>query len=99
LLRIGAVVVAPVAEECFFRGLLQTTLRNVFGRPWPAVLITACMFGVAHSQQPQVIPTLVLLGVLLGASYERSGSLVAPIVLHCLFNVKTLVWEALLAAG
>ncbi len=99
LLRIGALVVAPIAEECFFRGLLQTTLRNVLKKPWLAVAITAMLFGAAHSQQPQVIPTLAVLGLILGISYERSGSLVAPIVLHALFNLKTLVWEALGAVG
>ncbi len=94
-LRLGAVGVAPLAEEFFFRGLMQTALRNIMRRPWPPVLICAVLFGVAHSQQPQVVPTLVLLGVLLGAAYERTGSLVTPIVLHSLFNLKTIIWEAL----
>jgi hypothetical protein len=99
VLWIGAVLIAPLAEECFFRGLVQTVLGNVLKKRWAAVVIAALLFGVAHSQQPQVIPTLAVLGVLLGASYERSGSLVAPIVLHSLFNLKTLIWEALGAAG
>ena len=99
ILWVGAVVIAPLAEECFFRGLIQTVLGDVLKKRWPAVVITALLFGVAHSQQPQVIPTLAVLGVLLGASYERSGSLVAPMVLHSLFNLKTLIWEALGAAG
>ena len=98
-LRIGAALIAPVAEECFFRGMIQTVLRNVLKRPWPAVVIASLLFGMAHSQQPQVVPTLVVLGVLLGVGYERSGSLVAPVTLHVLFNLKTLTWAALGGAG
>ena len=98
-LWLGAVVIAPIAEECFFRGVLQTLLRNLTARPWLAVLATALAFGVAHAQQPQVIPTIAALGVLLGVSYERSGSLVTPVLLHALFNFKTMVWQALGAGG
>ncbi len=98
-LWLGAALVAPVAEELFFRGLAQTVLRNLTRRPWFAVLTTSVAFGLAHAQQPQVIPTIALLGIILGVSYERTGSLVAPITVHVLFNTKTLVWEACAAAG
>lgn len=98
-LWLGAALVAPVAEELFFRGLAQTVLRNVTRRPWFAVVTTGVAFGLAHAQQPQVIPTLALLGIILGVSYERTGSLVAPITVHVLFNAKTLVWEAFAAAA
>jgi membrane protease YdiL (CAAX protease family) len=90
LLWLGAAVIAPVAEELFFRGLVQTVARNLSNRPWFAVLAAGVGFGLAHSQQPQVIPTIAVLGIILGMSYERSGSLVAPITLHALFNTKTL---------
>ncbi|MCH7814493.1 MAG: CPBP family intramembrane metalloprotease [Planctomycetes bacterium] len=99
VLWLGAVLIAPVAEEFFFRGLLQTLLGRLTGRPWVAVAATAVGFGIAHAQQPQVIPTIAVLGVLLGVSYERSGSLVAPIVLHSIFNLKTMLWETLGSAG
>ncbi|HUU85553.1 MAG TPA: type II CAAX endopeptidase family protein [Phycisphaerae bacterium] len=98
-LWLGAALVAPVAEELFFRGLAQTLIRKLTNRPWFAVVLTAVAFGLAHAQQPQVIPTIAALGVILGVSYERSGSLVAPITVHVLFNSKTLIWEALGAAG
>ena len=68
-------------------------------RPWFAVVATGVAFGLVHSQQAQVVPTIAVLGVILGISYERSGSLIAPITLHVLFNTKTLIWEALGAGG
>lgn len=95
LLRLGAVLIAPVAEECFFRGIFQTTVRNIYGRAWPAIIFSGVLFGLAHSNQPQVVPTLVALGILLGVLYERTGSLTGPIVLHVLFNLKTVIWQGL----
>lgn len=95
VLRVGAVLVAPFAEELFFRGLLQTALRNMAGS-WAAVLVASVFFSLAHAQQPQVVPTLFALSVILGVTYERSGSLIAPLVLHATFNLKTVSWEALM---
>ncbi len=99
-LWIGTVLIAPVAEEIFFRGMVQNCLANLLGRRWAAVLITGTVFGAIHagggdSPQPHVVPALAALGVLLGLLYVRSGSLLAPIVLHALFNAKTLLWETL----
>jgi membrane protease YdiL (CAAX protease family) len=92
-LWVGSTVIAPVAEECFFRGLLQTVMVRLTRQPWAAILISALLFGVAHSSQPQAVPALVLLGALLGYLYEQSGSLVGPFTVHALFNLKTLVWQ------
>ncbi len=103
-LWIGTVLIAPVAEECFFRGVLQTTLENLLKSRWIALSLTAAIFGAIHAgggdtPQPHVVPALTVLGVMLGVVYVRSGSLVAPIFLHALFNAKTLVWESLAQSG
>ena len=51
-------------------------------------------FGAIHyTQLPAVVP-LAALGMILGYMYERTGSLGGPILLHMLFNVKTLIWHA-----
>ncbi|MCH7526170.1 MAG: CPBP family intramembrane metalloprotease [Planctomycetes bacterium] len=96
---LGTVVIAPIAEECFFRGILVTMLRNLLRSRWLVVLLSGAIFGAAHSEQPQVIPALTALGVLLGILYLRTGSLLGPIVLHLLFNFKTMLWETLLGLG
>jgi membrane protease YdiL (CAAX protease family) len=41
------------------------------------------------------VPAIALFGLILGLLYERSGSLVGPIVAHALFNAKTMLWESL----
>jgi membrane protease YdiL (CAAX protease family) len=93
-LWIGAVVVAPIAEEAFFRGLLQTFLAGVVRSRWLAIGLTAVAFGIVHFSQPHVIPALIVLGLLIGYAYERTGTLVVPVLIHAGFNLKTLVWDA-----
>jgi len=91
----GAAVIAPIAEEFFFRGFVQTMLGNVFAGRWTPIVLTAAAFGLVHYPQPHAVPALILLAILIGYAYERTGSLVAPILIHALFNLKTLLWEAI----
>ncbi|RME38375.1 MAG: CPBP family intramembrane metalloprotease, partial [Planctomycetota bacterium] len=90
---ISAALVAPLAEELFFRGLVQTFLLNVLGSRWAAIVIAAAMFGGVHFTQPHAVPALIALGLVLGYAYECSGALWTPVVLHALFNLKSLLWE------
>lgn len=96
-LWLGAVLIAPVAEEAFFRGLLQTLLVNTLRSRWAAIGVTAIVFAVIHISQPQAIPALLVLALLIGYAYERTGALLGPIFIHALFNLKTLVWDAVAA--
>ena len=138
-----AVILAPVFEELFFRGFIQSWLVKAFGelsarlrsrssqqpRPSPlfdptldapagetaaglpspsddvssdgndgstdrtpatrsaaAIVLTAFLFAGLHAGQwPAPIP-LFLLAIGLGVVYQRTGSLIAPIVMHAVFN-------------
>jgi uncharacterized protein len=82
---IVTVLVGPVAEECVFRGLLQSVIRSFLGGPWKAVLITAAIFAGIHTNTSHW-PALFVLGTCLGYSYEKSGSLFRPIFIHSIFN-------------
>ncbi len=97
-LWIGAVGVAPIAEEYFFRGLLQTFLAGIVRSRWQAIGLTAIVFGIVHLSQPHTVVALTAFGVLLGYAYERTGSVVPPIMIHAVFNLKTLIWDALAGA-
>jgi membrane protease YdiL (CAAX protease family) len=96
---LGPIAVAPVAEELFFRGIVQSFLKQHLGGRWRPILLGAVVFGGAHYIQPQVVLPLTALGIILGYLYERRGSLVAPIALHVVFNLRTIVWQALLTGG
>lgn len=84
-------LVAPVIEEFFFRGVVQAGLRargGPLGRPWIAVAVTAGCFGLAHLGFATAMhSTLVVAPALvIGWVYERSRSLPLCIGLHSAFN-------------
>ncbi|KKL55123.1 hypothetical protein LCGC14_2258560 [marine sediment metagenome] len=91
---VGAVVCAPIGEELFFRGLLQSMLRRMLGGPWRAILVTSAAFAVVHWGQFQDMPALFLLAVALGYSYERTGRVTGPILIHAIFN-GVMIWAKL----
>jgi membrane protease YdiL (CAAX protease family) len=83
---VQAAVLAPLVEELAYRGVLQTTLLRAVG-PGPALVASGAVFGMAHfPAQPQAVPSLFVLGLVLGYVFYRTRSLVAPIVAHALFN-------------
>lgn len=90
---ITAVIMAPLLEELVFRGVLQTALMRLMkGRRWPAMLITAAVFSAIHGW---VVPTqgllpLFVLGLVFGYVYERTGSLLTPILAHAVFNAMNI---------
>ena len=94
-LWVGAAVIAPLAEESFFRGLLQTFLVGVLRNRWLAIALASMAFGLVHFPQPHAVGALVVLGILIGYVYERTGSLALAVVIHAAFNLKTLVWVTL----
>jgi CAAX protease family protein len=80
-------VIAPIAEEVFFRGYFFGALRNWRG-PWPAALLTGLVFGAIHigSADVEFLVPLAILGVMLCILRWRSGSLLPCIALHALNN-------------
>jgi membrane protease YdiL (CAAX protease family) len=80
----SAVVVAPIVEEFFFRGVLQGWLERV--APAAAVPVSAAAFGLAHVDHGLGWIPLVGFGVAASLLTRRTGSLLASIVLHAGFN-------------
>ena len=81
-------VIAPIAEEVFFRGYFYGALRNWRG-PWPAALVTGAVFGAIHllgGTEPVFLVPLAILGVMLCVVRERTGSLLPCIALHAVNN-------------
>jgi len=88
---LSAVVLAPLAEEVFFRGLVQSMLRRYLRSPWAAILIAAAAFTAIHYPYVHTMPTLFVLAVALGYNYERTGRLLAPILIHAIFNAVNIL--------
>ena len=84
------IVVAPSAEEFFFRGFFYRALRSRFAIV-PAAVIDGVLFGVIHwdftdSEALLLVPPLGLLGFIFCLVYERTGSLFPVIALHSINN-------------
>ncbi len=86
LLVVGAVVLAPLAEEVFFRGLLQSAIRARTRRPWAAILVASAFFALMHTSTPHALGGLFILAVGMGYNYERTGRLYPAILIHTIFN-------------
>ena len=76
-------IVAPVAEEIVFRGLIFGYLRR-WGVP-AAVLISTALFAALHL--PAVPITQIVGGMVFAVAYHKGGSLMVPIVIHVLGNL------------
>lgn len=90
LVTVAAVVVAPIAEEFFFRRVLQGWLETAVGGP-RAIAISAVLFGLAHMGQGLAWLPLVLFGGVAGYLARQTGSIVPGIMLHALFNAASLL--------
>jgi membrane protease YdiL (CAAX protease family) len=89
LMLIGSVVlIGPVLEELLYRGLLQSAVVQLTGMRWMAIFAVSAVFAVMHlgAAAWYTLPGLMALSIAFGWTYERTGSLLPPILLHILFN-------------
>jgi len=84
-------VLAPVAEELFFRGFCFTALRRTLGM-LPAAILTGVIFGAIHlgGTDIEFIVPLMVFGFFLCLLYVWTDSLLPCIVLHALNNALAL---------
>ncbi|MGQ4649513.1 CPBP family glutamic-type intramembrane protease [Lyngbya aestuarii] len=92
-----ASVAAPVFEEMIFRGFLLPSLTRYLS-VWGAIIASALLFAIAHLSLSEVLP-LATLGIVLGFVYTRSRNLLAPMLLHGLWNSGTLLSLFILGSG
>ena len=94
LAALAVVLLVPVAEECFFRGLL---FRNLYSwNPIAAYLISMAAFSAVHviGYIGQVSPVYLLVsflqylpaGYCLAWCYRQTGTITTPILMHTLVN-------------
>lgn len=77
-------VLPPVCEELLCRGFLLSSLRPRFG--WRgAVVISALLFGALHLDWMR-FPATFFAGLMLGYVCVRTGSLLAAILFHMVYN-------------
>jgi len=80
------VVLAPVAEEIFFRGFFFAGLRTRWSL-WPSALLSGAIFGLVHAPTgPTAAIPLAGLGVGLAWLYNKTGSIYPSMLAHFLNN-------------
>ncbi|MEW5981392.1 MAG: ABC transporter permease subunit/CPBP intramembrane protease [Acidobacteriota bacterium] len=89
-------ITPALCEEFFFRGLALSGLRKL--GLWPALLVTALIFGLAHASIYRLLPTMFI-GLLLTWLVWRTGSIWTGVIGHALNNgiAATLVYRPELA--
>lgn len=80
---------APLFEEIMFRGFLLPSLTR-YVPVWGSIILSAFLFAIAHMSLSEVLP-LMTLGIILGFVYVKSRNLLAPMLLHSLWNSGTLL--------
>ena len=93
----GALWVIALAEEFFFRGLLQQWLANWTGRRYLALAVASLLFGAAHLPFPafpnwKMAAVAGVAGLFYGTAYHKTASIRSSMVTHAL--VVT-VWRTL----
>ncbi len=76
-----ALLVGPVLEEVIYRGILYSPYRKKYG-PAKAVIITSLFFTMAHYAFPSF-----LFSLLLTTLYEKTESIIPPIIAHSIHNL------------
>ncbi len=84
-----AAIAAPLFEEFLFRGFLLPSLTRYLP-VWGSILVSSFLFAAAHLSLSEILP-LSALGIVLGVVYSRSRNLLAPMLLHSLWNSGTLL--------
>jgi len=83
------IVVAPVAEETFFRGYAYSLFKERWGTT-TALFVNGLLFAAVHAYVIY-FPSVFLLGFLLGLAYEWRKNLLTPIVAHGVMNLLVAV--------
>jgi hypothetical protein len=97
MLLVGGIL-APFAEEVFFRGVLFEWIQFRWGL-WIGILASSAIFGIMHGDISVAVAAFGL-GIILAWSYHRSQSLWSAVIIHVINNsAKILALYILIALG
>lgn len=88
LLSFVIAITPAICEEIFFRGYVQRTFQRAIGAR--SIWVAGVLFGLFHFQ-PVSLPTLALMGILLGYLYHRTQSLLPSMIAHFTNNFMVLL--------
>ncbi|MGX7952700.1 CPBP family intramembrane glutamic endopeptidase [Tsuneonella sp. HG249] len=80
---------AGLGEEALFRGGIMTLVQDSAG-PVFAIVASALIFALFHLAKPQVGALIFMIGLMFGAVYWWTGSLLTAIIGHAVYDVWAL---------
>lgn len=84
------VVVAPLAEELIFRGLVLKTIAP-YGKKL-AIVVSALLFGLMHGNVKQFVGAFVC-GMIFAAVDIKYGSILPSVIIHVLNNLLPVIYN------
>jgi membrane protease YdiL (CAAX protease family) len=95
---LGLFLFVALAEELFFRGLLQNLLEGSFRSRYGAQAVTAILFGLSHIRHApfpnwRYVALATIAGWFYGAAYRKHRSLMASATTHALVDT---LWRTFL---
>lgn len=88
ILALGIIV--PICEELIFRGLIFNRMRSIM-KESNAIIFSAVVFGLLHTQDIQIFYTIIL-GYILAYTYSKYENILAPVIIHIFFNLMNFVF-------
>ena len=85
-------ILFPVIEELFFRGIIQPIIHKKFSKTWRSIsvanVLTSLLFSVTHLFNHNLFWALSTFfpSLIFGWSKDRYHTLLAPLILHCYYN-------------
>ncbi len=85
---LALLVVAPIAEELLYRGIIMNLLKGAFSVE-AAILFSSLLFGVMHLSAGglPLFAGAVGMGAILAFIYEKTGSLCVAVAVHAIANL------------
>lgn len=94
LMVIGVGILAPIAEELFFRGLLYDWFRQKTGVVW-GIMLSSLLFALAHYDSLAVVGSSFVMGLAMAFAVEKTRSLWIAIFMHVATNSGAVILMAL----
>ena len=88
---LGISVLAGLGEEMLFRGVLQGYFVQRAGL-WVGLALASVLFGLMHFITFTYAALAALMGVYLGLVWEWTGNLLAPVLMHALYDFLVLLY-------
>ena len=86
---LNIIILAPIAEEIVCRGAVYGGFRRKLGVV-PSVILGGIVFGLIHFNG-WISLVMMFMGMVMCVVYEKTGSLIYPIILHMINNVVSMV--------